>query len=269
VGEREDAGTTAGAGGRSAASSSSSGRELRELAFPQQRLGGYARKPVDGALARAAQTIDHLFAQVNDAEAEITRLRATQAQREHEMGPARGRSAHEVVGEVLVTAHHAAEALLDGARRQARQEQDVMRREALGVLTAARKLLEDATGVRQDAQATLDAANAQAEALIEAGRREADRLVAAATELASRRNAQLELEYGRLETAISGLRSEWVGRAAEALVRLDDAGPGRSPPPASSSGARGVLAALNERLLRAREEFASRDEPDEAGSGLP
>jgi hypothetical protein len=259
VAEHEDAG--AHESSAIAAGALPSGLELRQLSVPRQRRGGYARAAVDAALSQAARTIDQLLAQVNAFEAEIGTLRATQERLQQELKVTARRSAQEVVGDVLLTAHQAAGSLLEGARRQARQEQEASRREALGVLSAARQLLEEGTAARRDAQAALDSADAEAAALIEAGRLEADRLVAAATETAARRNAQLEFEYGRLEAALSGLRNEWVGRAAEALARLDHLAPKRS----LTSREGGVLGDLQVRIQEARDELSSRDDPEEPG----
>jgi hypothetical protein len=199
----------------------SAGEPLRQLSLPQQRLGGYARDAVDETIAKAARTIERLQDEVTAGQEEVARLQAAQVKLQDELKLAARRSAQEIVGDVLVTAHRAAESVIEEARRQAANEQEAARHQALQLLARAQELLAEATATNRDAQAVVADGRARAQALIAAGAAEANAHVASATESAARRQAQLEVENARLETAIKGLRNEWVGRAAEALARLD------------------------------------------------
>jgi hypothetical protein len=231
----------------------SSGEQLRQLSLPQQRLGGYARDAVDATISGAARTIDRLQTEVTAAQDEVTRLQSAQAKLQEELKVAARRSAQEIVGDVLVTAHRAAESVIEEARRQAAQEQDAARRETLQMLARAQELLDEAAATHRDAEAVVADSAGRAQAVIEAGEAEANARVASATELAARRQAQLEVENARLETAIKGLRNEWVGRTAEALARLDRLDPGRSLEAAAPDKASGeVVDDLQTRVEEAR-----------------
>ena len=206
----------------------SSSEQLRQLSLPQQRLGGYARDAVDATISTAARTIERLQTEVAAGQDEVARLEAAQAKLRDELKVAARRSVQEIVGDVLVTAHRAAESVIEEAHRQAAQEQEAAHVETLQILARARELLDAAAATHRDAQAVVADAHARAQAVIEAGEAEANARVASVTESAARRQAQLEIENARLETAIKGLRNEWVGRTAEALARLDRLDPGRS-----------------------------------------
>jgi hypothetical protein len=227
--------------------------QLRQLSLPQRRLGGYAREAVDDTISKAAQTIERLQADVTVAREEVGRLQAAQAKLEDELKVAMSRSPQEVVGDVLVTAHRAAASVLAEARRQAAHEQEASQRETLAILAKARTLLDQAASTHRNAQSAAADAHARAEGVIAAGEVEANARVARATEAAAGRQAQLEIENARLETAIKGLRSEWVGRAAEALARLERVDPGRSLG-ASARDASGteVVQDLQERVQKER-----------------
>ena len=240
-------------------SARSSGEQLRQLSLPQRRLGGYARDAVDATISGAARTIEHLQAEVAAGQEEVARLEAAQAKLQDELKVAARRSVQEVVGDVLVTAHRAAESVIEEARRQAAHEQEAARGETLQILARARELLDAAAATHRDAQAVVADSHAQAQAVIEAGEAEANSRVERATESAARRQAQLEVENARLETAIKGLRNEWVGRTAEALARLDRLDPGRSLETATPDPASGeVVHDLQTRVQETRTGTASR-----------
>jgi hypothetical protein len=235
------------------ASGRSSGEQLRHLSLPQQRLGGYARAAVDATISGAARTIERLQTEVTAAQGEVARLQAAQAKLQDELKVAARRSAQEIVGDVLVTAHRAAESVIEEARRQAAHEQEATRRETLRTLARAQELLDEAAAAHRDAEAVVADSHIRAQAVIEAGEAEANARVASATESAARRQAQLEVENARLETAIKGLRNEWVGRTAEALARLDRLDPGRSLETAPSDTAGGeVVRDLQTRVQETR-----------------
>jgi cell division septum initiation protein DivIVA len=199
----------------------STSEELRTLHLPQQRFGGYAREAVDETIGMAARAIDRLAAELRTRQDEIARLQLARGELESELEVTTLPSPAEVVGDILVTAHRAAEAVIEEAHRALAGEREAARQESSKVLARARRLLEEAAAAHRHAQIVVADAHARAQALTENAQVEARNLVAGATESAARRRSQLEMESARLETAIMGLRNEWVGRAAEALVRLD------------------------------------------------
>ena len=238
----------------------SSGEQLRQLSLPQQRLGGYARDAVDATISGAARTIDRLQTEVTAAQDEVARLQSAQAKLQEELKVAARRSVQEVVGDVLVTAHRAAESVIEErARRQAAHEQEAARGETLQTLARAQELLDEAAAAHSDADAVVANSHTSAKAVIEAGEAEANLRVERATESGTARQAQLEVENARLETAIKGLRNEWVGRTAEALARLDRLDPGRSLETATPDPASGeVVHDLQTRVQETRTGTASR-----------
>ena len=205
--------------------------QLRRLILPEQRLGGYSREAVDQVLGRAAQTVELLLGEINASLEEVARLESSQAGLEEERKLAQPRSPEEIVGEVLVSAHRAADSLIEQAQRDAARAAADARRETLPVLAQAQRTLEEAGRIHRDAQATIAEAQLQADALLESARAERERLIATAVADAERRRSELEVDNMRLETAIKGLRSEWAGRAATALARLEGIALEPGPPP--------------------------------------
>src|SRR5579871_2360335 len=177
----------------------STGEELRSLRLPHQRFGGYEREAVDETIGRAARAIDRLRTELRAGAEEIARLQAAQAGLESELEITSQRSPAELVGDPLLAAHRAAESLIEDARRASAREQEAAREESREMLTRARGLLDEATGAHRDVHNALADASSQAETLIRDAHVEARNIETRATESASRRQAQLEIENARLE----------------------------------------------------------------------
>jgi hypothetical protein len=199
----------------------SASEELRVLRLPHRRFGGYSREAVDETIGKAARAIDRLTSELKAGQEELVRTQVARAELESELQVARLRSPAEIVGDVLVTAHRAAQSVIEDAHRISVREQQAARQESNQVLERARQVLHEAAAAQRQAEGAVAAADSEAQALIEAAEVKARELVAGATETAVRRQSQLQTECARLETAIKSLRSEWVGRAAEALARLE------------------------------------------------
>lgn len=131
------------------------------------------------------------------------------------------RTPEEIVGEVLLSAQRAAEAIIEDARQEASRIAAESGRDASPILGEANRMLEEAKSVYREAQVTLEQARLQAETLVEAARAERQQLVADSVSAAEQRRAELDAENRRLGQAIHDLRAEWMARAGEALARLD------------------------------------------------
>jgi cell division septum initiation protein DivIVA len=215
---------------------------LRHLSIPHQ-MGGYSRDAVDELLDRAAQTIEKLLGEVHAQKDEIAQLSSSRAEFEEKLELAGRRSPEEIVGDVLMTAHRAADGVLEKAQQDAAWAAAEARRETLPVLADAQRILENAERLHRDAQATVAEARLHADALLEAARGEQEQLLAG---VASRR-AELEVDNMRLAAAIKGLRLEWAARAAEALARLDGIGLEAGPSPGEADADRSGALGLGER----------------------
>lgn len=153
---------------------------------------------------------------------ELSRRLAEQEHREARAEHVEPRSPEELVGEALLTAHRAAEVVLENARQEAAQIAAEAGRDATPVLAEAHRTLEEARALYREAQQTLERANVQVEALLADAREERRRLMDDSLRAVEERRAELDRENARLGEAINDLRTEWVSRAAEALARLDE-----------------------------------------------
>ena len=196
---------------------------------PQRRLlsdshahtGGYSRAEVDELLDQAAETVQRLRGQAALTRDGLAKPESSEGAAGDRLEIAGRRSPEEVVGEVLISAHRAAESVIEEARRVAASIETRARRDAAPILTEAQRALAEARWLRREARGTLEEATQQADAILQQARAERKRLIESSTADAERRRAELEAANMRLETAIKGLRSEWAGRAAEALARLE------------------------------------------------
>jgi hypothetical protein len=193
--------------------------------------------------------------EIEGSQAQINRLWSQQQDRESSPAGPEQRSPEEIVGEVLMSAQRAAEAIIENARKEASRIAAESGRDATPVLSEANRVFEEAKSVYRDAQVTLEQARLQAEALVEAARAERQQLVADSVSAAAQRRAELDAENRRLGQAIHDLRAEWVARAGEALARLD-----RIARMADSSEDTRELTAITDELDRDRAEA----EPDVA-----
>jgi DivIVA protein len=180
--------------------------ELRAPNLTLQPLGGYSRAETNRLLDRAAKSLEESSSstqtQISSLQAALdlaNRRLAEEASRE----PA---SVEQAVGEVLVTAHRAAEVV----RIEAKQEADALlvaaRAEAQELLAEAKRQTEE-----------LEAANARVEDTLVKAQEEAR----ASREDAQREIAELHAEAHRVRLVIDEFRSEWWTLISDALRKLE------------------------------------------------
>ena len=223
--DRDDSGTAGEGAGRPP----STPEEFPQPFPTQRRLRRESPGTADEVLGRAARTVEELLAAIKASQEEIARLDLSQPDLEEQL--TQSRSAEEIVGEVLLTAHRAADGLLEKARQDAASVIADARRETLPVLAEAQRTLEEAGRLQRDAQAMFAQARLHAGALVESARAERERLIADTLADAEQRRRELERDNVQLETAIKRIRSEWAERAAQALARLDGIALEAGPPP--------------------------------------
>jgi hypothetical protein len=218
-----------------------SASQLRDPGLRQQPVGGYRRTDVDSLLKRAARTIEDLGGKVKAAQGKIAELTFAQAEVEARPRPTAepSRSPEEIVGEVLVTAQRAADAVREAAQLVAEQ----MDSEAQQIRAEAERRREEADQLHREAQATAEDALeqaialriealaegerlignavAEAERLIKDAVAEAERLTSDAVAEAAQVRADLEAEADRSDAAIADLRGKWAGFVSDALTRLE------------------------------------------------
>jgi hypothetical protein len=197
----------------------------QDVARPSLPAGGVAGSEFDYSVSRAEKTVGQLLDEIRASQGDAVTTRPSPA------AEAQQRSPEEVVGEVLITAHRAAESMIEKARREAEAVLAQARNGTLPIFADARRALEEAGRLHDDARAIVERARTEARAELSAARAERERLIGDSVGEATQRRAELEVENLRLETAIKSLRSEWVGRAAAALARLDGIGLESAPHP--------------------------------------
>jgi cell division septum initiation protein DivIVA len=196
---------------------------------------------VDDLLLHAAQTVETLLNEVRASQQEIARLGSAQESRDG--APDQTRSPEEMVGEVLITARRVAEEMIAKATAEADEIATAARRDATPTLAEAEAVLERASTLYREAHTFVRHAQTEAASIVDAAREERERLISGAMSEATRRRTELELSNARLETAIKDLRTEWAGRAIDALVRLEGLGldavssPGEASEPAELAAA--------------------------------
>jgi hypothetical protein len=234
--------------------------ELRAPDLPLQPLGGYSRTDTNLLLTRAAKTLE---ATESGLQSQISSLKAALDAAHERLSDQASRepvAVEQAVGEVLVTAHHAA----DVVRAEAKEEADAL-------LAAARAQAQDQAQeiVREAERRTeeLRAANGQIEDAIARARDEA-RL---AREDAVREIAELRGEARRVRSVINDFRTQWWHLIQDALRQLES---GLASEGESGDGADGLEGDLRERLAAPRPEDTPQTdqvvEPQrtgEAGSG--
>jgi cell division septum initiation protein DivIVA len=208
-------------------------RSLRDPDLPFQAIGGYSRAETNELLARAADALEetdaNLRRQISELTTTLESLREQLAEDSH-----KSPSMEQAVGEVMVTAHRAVEAIW--------REVD---EEAKGVLAdaraQARTLLEGAERQAKE----VDAARAQAEEDLAKTRDDARRL----SEDAESKVAALEAEARRVHQVIDEFRYSWWNLISEALKQLEL----RVPSADATAGATEALHdALRDQLGEAR-----------------
>jgi chromosome segregation ATPase len=162
--------------------------ELRTPKLPLQSLGGYSRADTDRLLDRAAKALD----EAHERLAEEARRRTA--------------SVEQTVGEVLVTAHHAAESVRDEAQQQA----DAV---LVAARASAQELVENAEREAQEIEA--------AKARVEEALAEEHEKARASREDVEREIAVLQVDARRVRSAIDEFRDQWLDLMSETLRQLE------------------------------------------------
>jgi cell division septum initiation protein DivIVA len=159
--------------------------------MPYQLFGGYSREETDRLLARAAEAYED---RISRLQAEVHKLEEALAKANERL--ARETDVEQQVGEVMVTAHRAVEAVKLEAKRHAEE------------------LL---SGARFEARTILDEAERHARDL-EASRALAETAIASAHE-----------EARAIHDAIDTFRHQWWNLTTEALKQIEQHVPGTAP----------------------------------------
>ena len=162
--------------------------ELRAPKLPLQSLGGYSRADTDRLLDRAAKALD----EAHERLAEEARRRTA--------------SVEQTVGEVLVTAHHAAESV----RHEAQQQADAV---LVAARASAQELVEKAEREAQEIEA--------AKARVEEALAEEHEKARASREDVEREIAVLQADARRVRSAIDEFRDQWLNLISETLRELE------------------------------------------------
>ena len=162
--------------------------ELRAPKLPLQSLGGYSRADTDRLLDRAAKALD----EAHERLAEEARRRTA--------------SVEQTVGEVLVTAHRAAESV----RHEAQQQADAV---LVAARASAQELVEKAEREAQEIEA--------AKARVEEALAEEHEKARASREDVEREIAVLQADARRVRSAIDEFRDQWLNLMSETLRQLE------------------------------------------------
>jgi hypothetical protein len=179
--------------------------ELRAPHLSLQALG-YSRAETSLLLERAARTLEEnassLKTKISDLEAALEDAQqrlAEEASREQV-------SVEEAVGEVLVTAHRAAELVRNEAEREMSALLDEAREQARKVVEAGDRQAEELAAVKARAEDELAKAEAEARARRDHAEREVD---------------ELHAEARRVRLVIDEFRNQWWELISEALRKLE------------------------------------------------
>lgn len=179
--------------------------ELRAPHLSFQALG-YSRAETSLLLERAARTLEEnassLKTKISDLEAALEDAQqrlAEEASREQV-------SVEEAVGEVLVTAHRAAELVRNEAEREMSALLDEAREQARKVVEAGDRQAEELAAVKARAEDELAKAEAEARARRDHAEREVD---------------ELHAEARRVRLVIDEFRNQWWELISEALRKLE------------------------------------------------
>jgi hypothetical protein len=181
-------------------------RELRSVHLPLQPFGGYSRAETDRLLERAAGTLEET---TSSLEAQISELRTdlvVARRRLDEEASRKPEAVEQAAGEVLVTAHRAAELL----RTESGQEIEEL-------LSQARAEAEEIVGEAQRKAEEVDAAKARAEDALAQTEADAKNM----REDAERHVAELHAEARRVRLVIDEFRERWWDLISDALRQLE------------------------------------------------
>jgi cell division septum initiation protein DivIVA len=213
--------------------------ELRNPNLPLQPFG-YSRAETHRLLERAAVALEaetsSLQTQISDLNTALDEARKQLAEEvAHEQV-----SVEEAVGQVLVTAHRAAELLRNEAQQQVDALLGEAREQARKIVEEAERRAEEVDSAKARAEDALARAEAEARAAREAGERDV---------------AQLHAEADRVRLVIDEFRNQWWELISNALKQLELR---VLSPDAPSEGAEQLHDDLRSRLA---------DTEDEAGVG--
>jgi cell division initiation protein len=192
-------------------------------------LGGYSRAETNRLLDRAARTLEQ---NSSSKQTEISTV-------------------EQAVGEVLVTAHHAAEVV----RNEAKQEAD-------GLLEAARSEARELVADAKRQTEELEAAKARVENALVRAQEEAR----ASREAAEREIVELHAEARRLRSVVDEFRDQWRTLISDALRQLELRFPSADAP---ADTAEGLQDDLRSRLIAPREEKALQQEANVESPVVP
>jgi hypothetical protein len=199
--------------------------QLRTTQLPRQLLRGYEKAATDRLLERAAKAIDGLsqvVTQLRSENAELTSAR-DELQRKFD-GALDNTGVHKAVGEVLVSAHKAAEELRAEAARDV--ERLVAEKEAAAsaradeLVAAAEQAHEAARRAEQVAAALVAEGERGAAELAEVAKVERERLLEEAAAGAIDARTELEFQLEQLRREIRTTRSSWLDLLHDTMTRF-------------------------------------------------
>jgi cell division septum initiation protein DivIVA len=181
-------------------------RELRSVNLPLQPFGGYSRAETDRLLERAAGTLEETTSSLEVQMSELRTALVTARRRLDEEASRKPESVEQAAGEVLVTAHRAAELL----RTESSQEIEEL-------LSQARAEAEEIVGEAQRKAEEVDAAKVRAEDALAQTEADARNM----REDAERHVAELHAEARRVRLVIDEFRKQWWDLISDALRQLE------------------------------------------------
>jgi cell division septum initiation protein DivIVA len=181
-------------------------RELRGVNLPVQSFGGYSREETDRLLERAAGTLEETRSSLKAQISELRTALGVARERLDEEASRNPESVEQAAGEVLVTAHRAAELV----RTEASQEKEEL-------LSQARAEAEEIVGEAQRKAEEIDAAKVRAKDALAQTEADARNM----REDAERHVAELHAEARRVRLVIDEFRKQWWDLMSDALRQLE------------------------------------------------
>ena len=192
-------------------------------------MGGYSREETNRLLDRAAKTLER------SSSSEGTEFSTVE----------------QAVGEVLLTAHRAAEVV----RNEAEQEADRL-------LEAARSEAQELVAETKRQTVELEAAKARAEDALVRAQEEA----LASRAAAERGLVELHAEERRVRSVVDQFRDEWRTLISDALTQLELRFPSADEP---ADTAESLQSGLQDRLIESRDEEALQQDENVESSAVP
>jgi cell division septum initiation protein DivIVA len=180
--------------------------ELRAADLPLQPFGGYSRPDTNQLLDRAAGTLEEKTSSLQKQISELRMALDEARQRLADEASREPASVEHAVGEVLVTAHRAAEVLRNEANEEVDRWLMDAREHARKIVAEAERRLEEIDAAKIRAEVAL----AQTQAETQSVREDAERAV-----------AELHAEARRVYLVIDEFRNQWWNLISEALKQLE------------------------------------------------